>query len=186
MCDRYRVEVAGGRCVFALTDGCNWGERAVAAARDAADAFVAHLCVAAGAPESPRACGAALLDAVCTAHNTVVAGRENVWDAGTTTLLGGAIYPIPASSSSRDDDGEGDEDGDDNSGSESEEEEKEEKEEEEKSTKDKQQQQQQQCFGVSLVSIGDCKAYLYSNAKHTVRELTFVAFPFQLISPLLH
>lgn len=166
VCDRYRVEVARGRCVFALADGCNWGARAVAAARDAADAFVAHLCVAAGAPECPRACGAALLDAVCAAHNTVVAGRENVWDAGTTTLLGGAVYPIPvSSSSSSSSEASSSTDSDD----------------EDSQDQGKDEEGAPQCYGVSLVSIGDCKAYLYSSAKHTVRELTFV--PSILSSP---
>jgi hypothetical protein len=38
--------------------------------------------------------GQNLLQAISTAHNCIIEGKEDVWDAGTTTLLGGVVVEL--------------------------------------------------------------------------------------------
>lgn len=41
-----------------------------------------------------KECGHILLHGITASHNAIIQGKEDVWDAGTTTLLGGIIVEI--------------------------------------------------------------------------------------------
>ena len=77
-----------------VADGCNWGEKPREAARRASASFVDYLDAHSLCARDAHDYGALLLDAVVSAHNAVVAGIHEAWEAGTTTLIGAAVFPL--------------------------------------------------------------------------------------------
>jgi len=157
---------------MAIADGCNWGERPLEAATKALQGFVSHASLSLDKITDPRSAGAVLLDALCTAHNAIIAGKNNVWDAGTTTLLGGIIFPLEPSSSSTctnaaaaSASASGDDNGDDTSTSKS-------SSTTTNTTTTTATTSGGKEYGLSLLNIGDCKCYLYNHKTRKVREIT--------------
>ena len=138
ICDQYFVQVQPERVLMCVADGCNWGERPREAARIAAQCFVRHAQQAADGARTARDCGRMLLGAMRAAHNSIIAGKSDIWDAGTTTLIGGMLVALEDSSSSSD--------SSNSSGG--------------------------RAYGVCLLSIGDCKCFLWERATARVRDIT--------------
>ena len=144
ICDQYYVQVQPERVFLCVADGCNWGERPREAARVAAQCFVRFEQQAAGDVRTARDCGRVLLGAMRAAHNSIIAGKSDIWDAGTTTLIGGMLVALEDSSSS-------------SSSS---------------SSSDGSSSSSSSAYGVCLLSIGDCKCFLWERATARVRDIT--------------
>ena len=86
--------IRGNRVFVCVADGCNWGEKPREAARRASASFVDYLDAHSLCARDAHDYGALLLDAVVSAHNAVVAGIHEAWEAGTTTLIGAAVFPL--------------------------------------------------------------------------------------------
>ena len=94
ICDYYYIRLFKDAAILSLADGCNWGESPKQAAKRASTCFVRymqdhlHLC------NSTREVANYLLNAVSAAHCAIVQGHNNdIWRAGTTTLIGGVLLP---------------------------------------------------------------------------------------------
>ena len=96
ICDQYNVVVRGNRVFVCVADGCNWGEKPREAARRASASFVDYLDAHCLCACDAHDVGALLLDAFVSAHNAIVAGISEAWEAGTTTLIGAAVFPLAA------------------------------------------------------------------------------------------
>ena len=130
ICDQYNVQVLPDRTFVCVADGCNWGERPRDAARIAAMSFVRHELQNAPTAAGTRESGRMLLRAMQAAHNGIVKSKSDIWEAGTTTLIGGFVARlVPA--------GAGDAE-----------------------------------YGVFLLSIGDCKCFLWDCRTRKVRDIT--------------
>lgn len=94
VCDRFLARFLPGRTIAVVADGCGWGVRPRQAAVDAVRAFVSYL--EAHHQRCPSTHdGARLLSrAFAAAQDVIVAGIEDQWEAGTTTLLGGMLVRV--------------------------------------------------------------------------------------------
>lgn len=79
----------------AIGDGCGWGKKGMEASQRATESFVAHLIESTFQTRDAKAIGVALLESVAAAHNAVISGKSDVFTAGTTTLIGGVVFPLP-------------------------------------------------------------------------------------------
>lgn len=82
---------------MAIGDGCGWGEKAMEAADRATEGFITHLIEASARVRDTKALGCTLLEAVAAGHNAIISGKSDVYSAGTTTLIGGTVFPLPIS-----------------------------------------------------------------------------------------
>lgn len=91
--DQLWLRVYGNRALVAVADGCNWGRRPQEAARQATQAIKAYL---GRRPDVPDLHEAAhfLLRAFAEADKKIMEGKEEVWEAGTTTLIGGLLVQL--------------------------------------------------------------------------------------------
>lgn len=101
----------------------------------AKDAFIEYLRFHQADITDLRDAGHYLLRALSYCHYKIIEGKEDLWEAGTTTLLGGVVLRLKRS-----------------------------KEEKEKTKSDP--------YVFVCVSIGDCKAYLFSAKSKTVSDIT--------------
>jgi serine/threonine protein phosphatase PrpC/uncharacterized FlaG/YvyC family protein len=98
ICDWFKVRLFPrmNRAILAIADGCNWGMRPREAAQRACHAFVEFL----SQPHiqsqirDTQDCKHFLLRALSKAHDKILEGKSDPFDAGTTTLLGGMIIKI--------------------------------------------------------------------------------------------
>lgn len=86
--DRLYVQVHENRAFVAVADGCNWGKRPQMAARDAVAAVSNYLTDKQELIRDVQDAGHFLLRSFAEAHKRIVAGKEDIWEAGTTTLIG--------------------------------------------------------------------------------------------------
>eukprot|EP00727_Mastigamoeba_balamuthi_P001475 m51a1_g11324 hypothetical protein (567) ;mRNA; f:123144-125467 len=91
--DNFHIEVSGGRFLLCLADGCSWGERAQAASKKASHGFTSHLLQNHSKLRVIREAGQLLLEAFSLAHSDILTGKE-LWECGTTTILGGMLLPV--------------------------------------------------------------------------------------------
>ncbi|EGC30847.1 hypothetical protein DICPUDRAFT_157374 [Dictyostelium purpureum] len=96
--DKLFVQVHKNRAVLAIADGCNWGKRPAMAAKDAIAAFAQYFNERQNDINSLQDAGHFLLRAFCEAHNKIVEGKPDIWEAGTTTLLGGLVLEFEQAS----------------------------------------------------------------------------------------
>jgi len=89
--DRLFMSISSNRVIAAIADGCNWGTRPQLAARNAIAAFGNYLKEKQEQIRDLQDVGHFLYRAFCEAHNKIVEGKEDIWEAGTTTLLGGLL-----------------------------------------------------------------------------------------------
>lgn len=85
--DRLYVQVHENRALVAVADGCNWGKRPQMAAKDAVSAVTGYLAEKQEMIRDVQDAGHFLLRSFAEAHKRIVAGKEDIWEAGTTTLL---------------------------------------------------------------------------------------------------
>jgi len=98
VCDSYCVQFMEDNVINAvIADGCNWGKRPMEASNRAKSAFVEYLKSHINEMSNIREIGYYLLSALSYCHYKIVEGKEDIWEAGTTTLLGGLIAPIKLS-----------------------------------------------------------------------------------------
>jgi len=98
ICDSYCVQLLEEDVVIALVcDGCNWGRRPMEASNAAKSAFVEYLRNHQSEIEELRDAGHYLLQALSYSHFKICEGKEDIWEAGTTTLLGGMLFRIKKS-----------------------------------------------------------------------------------------
>jgi len=86
--DRLFIQVHENRAMVAVADGCNWGKRPQMAARDAVAALSLYLTEKQENIRDLQDAGHYLLRSFAEAHKRIVAGKEDIWEAGTTTLIG--------------------------------------------------------------------------------------------------
>eukprot|EP01117_Protostelium_nocturnum_P000783 TRINITY_DN1099_c0_g1_i2.p1 TRINITY_DN1099_c0_g1~~TRINITY_DN1099_c0_g1_i2.p1 ORF type:complete len:1136 (+),score=394.67 TRINITY_DN1099_c0_g1_i2:295-3702(+) len=90
--DHFAVKRFSNRTYVALTDGCNWGPRPQRAAQRASAEFIKFLQEHSEEYVTLEDVGQNLLLAASAAHNSIIKGHEDdIWAAGTTTLLGGIM-----------------------------------------------------------------------------------------------
>lgn len=95
ICDSYCVQMLEDDVMIALVcDGCNWGKRPMEASNIAKTAFVEYLRSHQSEINELRDAGHYLLQALSFCHHKICEGKEDVWEAGTTTLLGGMLFRI--------------------------------------------------------------------------------------------
>eukprot|EP01133_Synstelium_polycarpum_P007850 gene7850-9212_t len=92
--DKLFVQVHKNRAILAIADGCNWGKRPANAAKDAIAAFSGYFNNRQSEIQTLQDAGHFLLRAFCEAHNKIVEGKNDIWEAGTTTLLGGLVLEL--------------------------------------------------------------------------------------------
>jgi len=95
ICDSYCVQMLEEDSIIALVaDGCNWGRRPMEASNAAKSAFIDYLRSRQADIVELRDVGHYLLQALSYCHHKIVDGKEDVWEAGTTTLLGGMLLRV--------------------------------------------------------------------------------------------
>ncbi|KYQ94484.1 protein phosphatase 2C-related protein [Tieghemostelium lacteum] len=94
--DRYTCVVYNNRLVTCLADGCNWGEKPKQAAQRASQAFIDHVMSRNDEITNVKEAGRILFDAFENAHKNILDGKtdQDLWQLGTTTLLGGVLLEI--------------------------------------------------------------------------------------------
>eukprot|EP01114_Cavostelium_apophysatum_P012568 TRINITY_DN2843_c0_g1_i1.p1 TRINITY_DN2843_c0_g1~~TRINITY_DN2843_c0_g1_i1.p1 ORF type:complete len:489 (-),score=148.62 TRINITY_DN2843_c0_g1_i1:119-1585(-) len=143
ICDSYCVQMLEDDVVIALVcDGCSWGRRPMEASNTAKSSFVEYLKAHLGEINELRDAGHYLLQALSYCHHKICEGKEDVWEAGTTTLLGGMLLRVKKT--------------------------KEEVKAEGLNAKDADSFR----WVWICVSIGDCKAFHFSAAAKTVIDIT--------------
>jgi len=100
ICDHYGFELVGdGLCFVTIADGCNWGVKPLEAAQIACATFHSSAKKKAHKFTTVRATGRLLLKCFAEAHTTILEaplkrGVNDIWETGTTTLLGGALLEL--------------------------------------------------------------------------------------------
>jgi len=96
--DRLYVQRHENRALLAVADGCNWGKRPQKAAHDAVAALANYFNERQADIRDLHDAGHFLLRSFSEAHYRIVHGKEDIWEAGTTTLLGILILELEQSS----------------------------------------------------------------------------------------
>lgn len=94
ICDSFFLRVYSNRVVCALADGCSWGNRPLEAARVACKAFMDYMTARMDDIVDVQECGHCLLRAFDKASREIIVGKDDIWDAGTTTLIGGVLLEL--------------------------------------------------------------------------------------------
>lgn len=95
VCDSYSIQILEESVVIGVVaDGCNWGKRPMDASNAAKDAFVEYLRTHLHNAVEFRDVGHFLLRAISYCHSKIIEGKQDVWEAGTTTLLGGVLLRL--------------------------------------------------------------------------------------------
>ncbi|KAF2078050.1 hypothetical protein CYY_000688 [Polysphondylium violaceum] len=95
ICDHFCVQIQSSRVIAAVADGCNWGTRPAEAATRASISFVDFMSKALSSEiQTVQDAGNHILSAFNYAHNRIVEGKSDIWEAGTTTLLGGVLVEL--------------------------------------------------------------------------------------------
>ena len=101
ICDFYHARLFEQGVLFALADGCNWGEAPKQAAHRAATCFVRHLQDRLYRMTDTRKVTTEILQAFAASHSAIMSGKtEDFFRIGTTTLIGGALLPLQKQSNS--------------------------------------------------------------------------------------
>jgi len=95
ICDSYRIHTYENSVLVCLADGCNWGERPKEASNRARDGFIFYLSERIQDAKTLKDVGLMLINALSVSHNVIVFDKtEDIWMAGTTTLLGGVCIEL--------------------------------------------------------------------------------------------
>ncbi|KAH3756438.1 1-phosphatidylinositol 4,5-bisphosphate phosphodiesterase delta-4 [Pelomyxa schiedti] len=102
ICDQYSVSLATDKIIFALADGCNWGEKPKLAAFSAVNNFVEFSTTYCRNVKTVKELGNLLLRALANANRSIFGShfQDNTYDTlGSTTLLAGVIFRAEENSS---------------------------------------------------------------------------------------
>lgn len=96
LCDSFRVRRVGNRIAFVLCDGCAWGARPREASQVAAKAFCDYLSGKSfqEAFNSTDFLYGQVDNILKRCHREILAGKSDIWHAGTTTLCGGLVAKL--------------------------------------------------------------------------------------------
>ncbi|GAM21594.1 hypothetical protein SAMD00019534_047690 [Acytostelium subglobosum LB1] len=94
ICDKFKAAVYRDNMIVSLADGCNWGRLPFEAATRATDAFMSFMEENYHEINTVRKAGSFLLGAITAAHKGIISGRSELWESGTTTLIGGLLSKI--------------------------------------------------------------------------------------------
>ncbi|EGC32458.1 hypothetical protein DICPUDRAFT_49599 [Dictyostelium purpureum] len=94
ICDRFKAIVYKEKLLVTLADGCNWGRLPYEAATKATDGFLSFLVENHHEINTIRKAGSFLLAAMTAAHKAIIAGKQEVFESGTTTLIGGILAKV--------------------------------------------------------------------------------------------
>jgi hypothetical protein len=92
--DKVACSITKNRVVVAVADGCNWGTRPEQAAVKASLSVRDYLASKQDKIRDLQDAGHYLYRAFCVAHNKIIEGKEDIWEAGTTTLLTGMCLEL--------------------------------------------------------------------------------------------
>lgn len=92
--DKFKAKFYKNRAWIALADGCNWGSRALNAATAAIGAYESYMDAHHKDMKDLIDAGHFLLRAFSEGHNKIFEGKDDIWDAGTTTLFGCFLLEI--------------------------------------------------------------------------------------------
>eukprot|EP01104_Vermistella_antarctica_P006551 TRINITY_DN1725_c0_g1_i1.p1 TRINITY_DN1725_c0_g1~~TRINITY_DN1725_c0_g1_i1.p1 ORF type:complete len:893 (-),score=194.36 TRINITY_DN1725_c0_g1_i1:65-2743(-) len=95
ICDRFCVQLLDDISIVAVADGCNWGEKPATAAEIAATTLVKYV----GARQhrigsDMRKAAIQILRGFSDAQDCIKAGKKDVFDSGSTTLIGAALMEM--------------------------------------------------------------------------------------------
>eukprot|EP01122_Echinamoeba_exundans_P008942 TRINITY_DN3050_c0_g2_i1.p1 TRINITY_DN3050_c0_g2~~TRINITY_DN3050_c0_g2_i1.p1 ORF type:complete len:771 (-),score=115.67 TRINITY_DN3050_c0_g2_i1:4-2316(-) len=96
VCDQFKIRMLGNRVLFVICDGCGWGPKPREAAIRAAKEIIDQMSdkVVQAKMEDTLDCKHFLLRSFNLAHEAILKGKEDIWLAGTTTLLAGMLLQI--------------------------------------------------------------------------------------------
>eukprot|EP01118_Nematostelium_gracile_P017645 TRINITY_DN7609_c0_g1_i2.p1 TRINITY_DN7609_c0_g1~~TRINITY_DN7609_c0_g1_i2.p1 ORF type:complete len:438 (-),score=113.86 TRINITY_DN7609_c0_g1_i2:4-1317(-) len=95
ICDSFKIELLEENCIVAVVcDGCNWGRRPMEASNRAKDAFTEYMKSHVSEISDIRDGGHYLLQALSYCQFKITENKEDVWEAGTTTLMGGVLLRL--------------------------------------------------------------------------------------------
>lgn len=77
ICDQYGIIQFENRTLFAVADGCGWGQKAREAARGAVDGFLRHIELRQKELTTTADVGPLLLRAFAEAHNRIIEGKSD-------------------------------------------------------------------------------------------------------------
>eukprot|EP01114_Cavostelium_apophysatum_P006034 TRINITY_DN17235_c0_g1_i1.p1 TRINITY_DN17235_c0_g1~~TRINITY_DN17235_c0_g1_i1.p1 ORF type:complete len:511 (+),score=112.09 TRINITY_DN17235_c0_g1_i1:213-1745(+) len=97
ICDSYCIQLYENGALLTLADGCNWGPRPYNASKKASQGFCSFIDKHAKELTDLTITGHTLLNAIAFAHNAIIDGFDEVFDAGTTTLTGGVLLELESS-----------------------------------------------------------------------------------------
>jgi serine/threonine protein phosphatase PrpC len=86
--DKFLIKTYKNCALLAVADGCSWGIRSLNAATSAVHAFNTYLSKRLHEIRDIHDAGHFMLRAFSEGHNKIIEGKEDIWDAGTTTLIG--------------------------------------------------------------------------------------------------
>jgi hypothetical protein len=93
--DRFLIKAYKNCALLAIADGCSWGLRSLNAATSAILAFNTYLSKRLRDIKDLHDAGHYMLRAFSEGHNKIVEGKPDIWDAGTTTLIGCMLLELP-------------------------------------------------------------------------------------------
>ena len=95
ICDQFNIQVFPQRIIFAIADGCNWGEAPRNAARAAVNGFTRYLSKHQCEIRDIQYAGGLVLRGLSMANAEIFVGLDPESQViGTTTFLGGIVLPI--------------------------------------------------------------------------------------------
>lgn len=98
ICDQLCLERFENKTIVALADGCNWGKKPRDAALKASRTFCEYVKRNLNETYTVQDAGKLFLQAIVQAHKRIIEGvKDNWWDCGTTTLIGGCIFETVSS-----------------------------------------------------------------------------------------
>lgn len=100
ICDSFCISLHTARCIIAVADGCNWGERPRRAAQRAAQAFATFVEKSMDV-STIQDIGHILLEGVAAAQEAITADYADAWEAGNATLLGGIALQLKTNASTK-------------------------------------------------------------------------------------
>jgi len=103
ICDYYCAEIYEmyGRSVLCMTDGCNWGEKPMKASQTANYGFHEYMRNRQHRIADLRSAAYCILKALEYAQASIIEPIENVWEAGSCTLMGGIVLKLTEDSLDR-------------------------------------------------------------------------------------
>jgi len=146
ICDRFNVHLLQNRVVVSVADGCNWGKRPAEAAGNASSSFMRYIRSVQSKLVTTRKAARYLIRAFAQAHDDILFGKKDFYEAGTTTMVGGLLLELDKENFSSDEDnGSLDNEPSASSGKK---------------------------WGFVCASVGDCKVFHWSPRSKTVVDVT--------------